>query len=298
MHSDMSKDILADIRSEASMNTFHLEEKDKATMKLPESLLKSEGASIYGNAFFRNDGAGQFEEVSAATNAENYWPWGLSTGDLNADGFEDAFVTSSMNYPFRYGVNSLLLNDGSRFYDAEFVVGVEPRPNGRTAQPWMQVDCDKQNSELMKKVIGDRTGEITVWGALGSRASVLFDIDNDGDLDIVTNEFNDVPMVLQSNLAEQQDVKFVKVRLTGTQSNRDALGALVTVVTEKGRKLRSYDGKVGYLSQGLPELYVGLGEETEVTRLVVRWPSGDREEFTGPWKAGSTISLTEGTAAR
>lgn len=296
MHSDMSRDILADIRSEASMNTFYLEEKDKATMKLPESLLKSEGASIYGNAFFRNDGSGGFEEVSAATNAENYWPWGLSTGDLNADGYEDAFVTSSMNYPFRYGVNSLMLNDGTQFHDAEFVVGAEPRPHGRTAQPWMQINCEEQNSELMQKVIGDRTGEITVWGALGSRASVLFDMDNDGDVDIITNEFNDVPLVLQSDLAQRHDVRYVTIRLTGTRSNRDALGALVTVVTANGRRLRSYDGKVGYLSQGLPELYVGLGEETEVLSLIVRWPGGDREEFTGPWKSGSTISLTEGSA--
>lgn len=296
MHSDMSKDILGDIRSEASMNTFFLEEKDKATMKLPESLLKSEGASIYGNAFFRNNGDGRFEEASAETNAENYWPWGLSAGDLNADGFEDAFVTSSMNYPFRYGVNSLMLNDGRRFHDAEFVVGVEPRTNGRTAQPWMQIDCEQQDSELMKKVIGDRTGTITVWGALGSRASVLFDIDNDGDLDIVTNEFNDVPLVLQSDLAQRHQIHFVKLRLTGTQSNRDALGALVTIVTENGRKLRSYDGKVGYLSQGLPELYVGLGDETAVSRLIVRWPTGVTEEFTGPWPSGSTISLEEGAA--
>lgn len=297
MHSDMSKDILADIRSEASMSTFYLEEKDKATMKLPESLLKSEGASIYGNAYFRNDGDGAFAEVSAETNAENYWPWGLSAGDLNADGFEDTFVTSSMNYPFRYGVNSLLLNDGKQFHDAEFVVGVEPRGGGRTAQPWMQVNCDKQDSELMKKVIGDRTGEITVWGALGSRASVLFDMDNDGDLDIITNEFNDVPLVLQSDLAQRHTIHFVKIRLTGSTSNRDALGSLVTVVTAKGRKLRSYDGKVGYLSQGLPEMYVGLGNETEVKSITVRWASGEKQEFAGPWESGSTIELQESPAS-
>ena len=275
------------------MSTFYLEEKDKATMKLPESLLKSEGASIYGNAFFRNDGSGGFTEASSDVNAENYWPWGLSTGDLNADGFEDAFVTSSMNYPFRYGVNSLLLNDGSRFHDAEFIVGAEPRTGGRTAQPWFQIDCDDSDGELMKKVTAGRKGEITVWGALGSRASVLFDIDNDGDLDIVTNEFNDVPMVLESDLAQRHDINFVKVILTGTISNRNAVGSQVTVSTAAGDKLCLYDGKVGYLSQGIPELYVGLGTATEVQSISVLWPSGELELFNGPWDSGSTIALTE-----
>ena len=54
--------------------------------------------------------------------AENYWPWGPSAGDFNADGWDDLFIASSMNYPFRYGINSLLLNNrGQKFLDAEFL---------------------------------------------------------------------------------------------------------------------------------------------------------------------------------
>ena len=76
--------------------------------------------------------------------AENYWPWGISVGDLNADGYDDVFVASSMNYPFRYGVNSVLLNDrGKRFLDSEFVLGVEPR-RGRLAKPWFDLDCSRR----------------------------------------------------------------------------------------------------------------------------------------------------------
>ena len=77
--------------------------------------------------------SGKFEEVSDAMGVENYWPWGLSAGDLNADGFQDIFITASMNFPFRYGINSLLLNDrGKIFRDSEFILGVEPRRDGRT----------------------------------------------------------------------------------------------------------------------------------------------------------------------
>ena len=80
-----------------------------------------------------------------------YWPWGLSTGDLNADGFEDVFITAGMNYPYRYATNSLKLNDrGKRFVDAEFVLGVEPRRGGQVATPWFELDmagADKGHRE-------------------------------------------------------------------------------------------------------------------------------------------------------
>lgn len=293
MHSDMSKDILADVRSEVSMNSFFFEEKDKSTMKLPQSLLQSEGASIYGNAFFRNDGDQGFAEISDQNNSENYWPWGLSCGDLNADGLEDAFIASSMNYPFRYGVNTVLLNDGAGFHDAEFLLGVEPRPGGRTAQPWIQVDCDKAEGTLMDRIVAGRTGEITVWGSLGSRASVLFDFDGDGDLDIITSEFNDVPLVLENDLAQRGEVHYVQILLAGKQSNRNGIGALLTIHAGERTLLRPYDGKVGYLSQGIPQLYVGMGNATQVDSIDVTWPSGATQTFDGPWNSGQTIQLTE-----
>ncbi len=66
--------------------------------------------------------------MSDAIGAENYWPWGLCVGDLNADGYDDVFITSGMNYPFRYGVELAAAErrTGSASQDAEFVLGVEP----------------------------------------------------------------------------------------------------------------------------------------------------------------------------
>ena len=119
-----------------------------------------------------------------------------------------------MNYPYRYGVNSVLLNEnGERFRDAEFILQVEPRRDGKTAQPWLLLDCDTEEDARIKKVCGDRSGEIVVWGSLGSRSSAIFDLDDDGDLDIMTSEFNDVPMVLISNLTEKRQPNYLKLQL-------------------------------------------------------------------------------------
>ncbi|MFO0916420.1 MAG: FG-GAP-like repeat-containing protein [Pirellulales bacterium] len=271
MHSDMSQVVDID------------REKEKADMKFPESMLRSEGKSIFGNAFFHRQSDGTYQEVSDRIGAENFWPWGLSVGDLNADGYEDAFVASSMNLPFRYGVNSVLLNDhGRRFVDSEFVVGVEPRRDGRTSTPWFQLDASgaDSNHPYLQKA-GIRQGMVEVWSALGSRSSVIFDLDDDGDLDIITNDLNSEPMVLISNLAEVRPIHYLKIQLVGSRSNRDGLGAVVVVKAGGQTYTRVHDGKSGYLSQSTGELYFGLNDAESVDEVVVTWPSGQVQKLSG-----------------
>lgn len=286
---------LTDMHSDMSEHVGPNREKMKADMKWPESELLSEGMSIFGNALFRNLGDGRYQEVSDEMAAENYWPWGVSVGDLNADGFQDAFVTSSMNYPFRYGVNSLLLNDGGKtFRDAEFILGVEPRRDGRTARPWFTLDPKGEDKGHALVTQYNLTEPVEVWGALGTRGSAILDIDGDGDLDIVTNEFNDGPMVLVSNLAERRPIRWLALRLQGTVSNRDGLGATVTVVTASGRRLvQVHDGVSGYLSHSIMPLYFGLGDEDALSAIEVRWPTGLTQAFPPPAEINQTVFLLE-----
>jgi hypothetical protein len=139
------------------------------------------GRSIFGTALFRNDGEAGFEEVSDEVGVESFWPWGLSVGDLNADGLQDVFITAGMNYPFRYGVNTLLLNDGGHFAESEFILGVEPRRQGRTSKPWFELDCSGEDADD-ELVCGkyELDGRVAVWAALDSRSSVIFDLDVPG----------------------------------------------------------------------------------------------------------------------
>jgi hypothetical protein len=285
---DGKQDIyITDMHSDMSGRVGIEKEKLKADMKWPESMLQSGGMSIFGNAFFRKVGPGRFEEVSDAVGAENYWPWGLSVGDFNADGFEDAFVASSMNLPYRYGVNSVLLNDhGERFLDTEFVLGVEPRRDGRTSKPWFELDADGPDREHpYLQQAGIRSGKVVVWGAVGSRSSLILDFDEDGDLDVITNDFHSEPLVLVSNLTGQKPIHFLKVRLVGAKSNRDGLGAQVEVVAGGQRYTQIHDGQSGYLSQSSSPLYFGLGEAVEIDALRVIWPSGVEQEINGPLEA-------------
>jgi len=280
MHSDMSQKIGPD------------KEKLKSEMKWVESLLQTKGQRVWGNALYRNNGDGTFEEVSDAMGAENYWPWGLSVGDLNSDGFDDVFLASSMNYPFRYGVNTVLLNNkGEKFLDSEFILGVEPRRDGISAVPWFELDLDVKDSN--HGFARGYKGRKVVWSALGSRASAIFDLDNDGDLDIVTNEFNSGPLVLISNLAQKKKIAWLKVKLKGTKSNRDGLGATVTVTVAGKDYMKVMDGQSGYLSHSITPLYFGLGDAHSGDKIIVRWPSGTTTTLNGPIKANRMITIKE-----
>jgi hypothetical protein len=261
------------------------------------------GPFLHGNALYASRSFG-YEELSDRAGVETYWPWGPSAGDLNADGWDDLFITAGMNFPFRYAVNSLLLNDRGRFRPAEFTLGVEPR--SELNQPWFQLDCagaDSGNKACgvcagpnanVAGCVRDSTGLVTMMSSRASRSSVILDLDNDGDLDIVTNEFGAAPQILMSDLSARQKITWLKVRLTGTRSNRRGIGAHVSVVTvDQKRQTQAFDGKSGYLSQSDLPLYFGLGGRPAAAFVEVVWPSGVRQTVSGPIAAGQTLEITE-----
>ncbi len=281
MHSDMFENLPPD------------REKEKAPVHPPDNILGGPADTfVFGNALFHNAGGGRFDEVSERAGAENYWPWGPSVGDVNADGWDDVFIASSMNYPHRYGINSLLLNDrGAKFLDAEFALGVEPRRDGKTHTPWFELDCLQK--DLGAELCRGQSGKVTVMAPLGSRSAAIFDLDGDGDLDIVTNDFNSAPQVLVSNLAQTHPIHWIAISLTGTVSNRNGLGAIVRV-TAGGRVFTKFnDGKSGYLSQSVLPLYFGLGDATSIDRVEVDWPSGVRQVESGAVGINRRVVITE-----
>src|SRR5206468_2337909 len=75
---------------------------------------------------------------------------GIKVFDFNADGYDDVFIAYGMNFPFRYGINPVLLNNrGKQFLNAEFILGVEPR-HGGVVVPWFTLDkADKVGWQTM-----------------------------------------------------------------------------------------------------------------------------------------------------
>jgi hypothetical protein len=118
-----------------------------------------------------------------------------------------------------------------------------------------------------------------------SRGLATADFDNDGDLDIVLNNNpgdsgraeQARATLLRNNVGERRN--WLAIELTGTKSNSDAVGGLVTVESGGEKFVRLVGAGSGFASQHSSRLYFGLGEKTRVDAVTVRWPNGRLEKF-------------------
>jgi hypothetical protein len=225
-------------------------------------------ALLFGNALYHNLGGGKFEETSGAAGLELFWPWGIATGDFDNDGKEDVFVTAGMGYPFYYWPNSLMMNRGNgTFVDRADALGVEPPPGG-TLQP--------------KKIAGNDATRST-------RSAAVADFDGDGRLELVTNNFNDRPYYFENRFPQRN---YIELKLTGTLSNRDAIGAVAKLYAGKSVMVREVNPAGGYLAQSTRTLHFGLGDIEKVDSVDIRWPRGAMQTITGP-RINAVLQLRE-----
>jgi hypothetical protein len=125
----------------------------------------------------------------------------------------------------------------------------------------------------------DRAGSPFLPLHLG-RGVAVGDLDNDGRVDALVVCQNE-PLVYLHNQTRRQSLgHFLTLRLEGTTSNRDAVGAVVTVQCAKARWVGTRYGGGSYQSANDPRLHFGLGHETSVRWVEVRWPSGKATRFT------------------
>src|SRR6202030_501938 len=123
-----------------------------------------------------------------------------------------------------------------------------------------------------------------ISGAIGldfledGRAFALADFNHDGRLEVFLKNRNGPQLRILQNVIEDLPPS-IAFRLRGTKSNRDAIGAVITVETEKGRQTRTLQAGSGFLSQHSKEVFFGLGEAKGSVRASIRWPSGLVQEI-------------------
>ena len=110
------------------------------------------------------------------------------------------------------------------------------------------------------------------------RAFALADFDHDGRLEVFLKNRNAPQLRLLKNVMKDL-APSIAFRLRGSKSNRDAIGAVVTLETESGRQTRMLQAGSGFLSQHTKEIFFGLGKAKGPVRASIRWPSGLVQEL-------------------
>jgi Tfp pilus assembly protein PilF/peroxiredoxin len=242
-----------------------------------------------GNSLFRNRGDGTFEDATLPARANmGRWSWSSGALDFDGDGWEDLYM-----------VNGMVTREGSREdLDWMFWGGVVARSplTQATGTPYDSAWRAMNRLMVEHSVAGHHRnvflrndghgGFDDVSGAVGldldqdGRSFGVLDFDGDGDPDLVLLAPRSAPQLrLFRNDFEDRGATLA-VRLAGTTSNRDAIGARVTVETDLLRRTKTVQAGSGFLSQHSKELLFGLGASQRVAKLTVDWPSGRTQVFT------------------
>lgn len=235
-----------------------------------------------GNSLFRNGGAAAFHDATASAGAGmGRWSWSCDAWDFDHDGFLDLYIANGMvSGPSRQDLNSFFWRQ---------VVAHSPqraRPTHDYEQGWNAINelirSDGTWSGYERNVFYANNGDGTfadVSGVAGldfvedGRAFALADFDRDGRLEVLLKNRNAPQLRMLRNVMQELPAS-ISFCLRGTKSNRDAIGAIVTLHTEVGSQTRQLQAGSGFLSQHSKELFFGLGKAKGPVRASIRWPSG------------------------
>jgi len=231
------------------------------------------------------------------------WAWSSDAWDFDHDGFADLYVTNGMvSAPDRGDLNSFFWRQ---------VVAKSPdeaKPSHAYEQGWSAINelirADRTWSGYERNIFYANNGDGTfsdISGAIGldfvedGRAFALADFDLDGRQELFLKNRNAPQLRLLKNVAPTLPPS-IAFRLRGTKSNRDAIGVLVTLTTEKEKQTRSVQAGSGFLSQHSKEVFFGVGSANGPVSAAIRWPSGFEQEF-GELPVNHRIWVEEGAAA-
>ncbi len=267
-------------------------------------LANDHGQFVYPNVVFRNANKTLFPLYDNGMDIGIY-AMGIGSGDFDEDGDFDYYITN-------IGNNALLRNNRGRFERIDSAMGVSNGryENGNYTTGWGANFFDYDNdtdldlfvsngyieagyldiftslsdtNKFYESVNGefiDRSVDFNMNNPAINRGSITGDYDNDGDLDLFVVSIGDG--TYKSNLYRNDNsngINFLKLKLEGTVSNRNAFGSVVRVYSEGRMFIRELSSGGSHASQGTDILHYGLGSNTKIDSVVITWPNGESQMY-------------------
>ncbi len=259
-----------------------------------------------GNSLFRNRDDGTFEDVTLAARAEfGRWAWSSDAFDFDNDGWEDLFVVNGMftrdareqdvdldSFFWRQVTarSPLTSRAGTAFDDAWRATNRLLAAHGSQARHERDVFLHNDGKGGFDEVSGTVGLDLDGDG----RSFAVTDYDLDGDADLVVMSARSAPQlrVFRNDYPEKN--ASLALRLVGTKSNRDAVGARVVVETDALRRTKILLAGSGFISQHSQELLFGLGKSTRILKVEILWPNGLTQTLADV-PLGRRVWITEGS---
>ena len=246
------------------------------------------------NMLWHNNHDGTFTDLSRETGTcETLWGWAAKFGDYDNDGLLDIFVVNGLRSagPDNYipVLVDLITKPGVDFTD------VRGWPNIGN-MTW----SGYQKKKLFKNLDGSSFKELSNAAGVDNdkdgRGIGVGDFDNDGRLDFYQANADQNSLLYRNTSTDTGH--WVELKLVGTKSNRDAIGARATLKAGAKTMIREVDGGNGYAGQSQQRVHFGLGANTSITSVQIRWPSGVVQTLTVPVDKITTIQEQSSTGSR
>jgi len=254
----------------------------------------------YGYQFVRNNlqlnlGDGMFSEIGRLAGIfATDWSWSPLLCDLDNDGLKDLFISNGI-YRRANDLNYVKFLTENEFFMAEHNKSTPDSVlyNEMPLYPYYNY-IFRNNGDL---TFTDMSHE---WGSLTrtySNGAAYADLDNDGDLELITNNINEHAYIYRNNANELLNNNFLTVVLKGKGNNKPAYGARVTLYHNGQIQVAEQFPTRGFMSSSAGNLHFGLGKTEVIDSLVVRWPDLS-EEVMRNVSANNTIVLDASKAGR
>ncbi len=228
------------------------------------------------NRLYRNNGNSTFLRITTAPVGDGGNGYGAAWGDYDNDGDLDLYLVND-------GANVLLGNNGDGTFSDVTTAPLDDAGAGRSCA-WGDYDSDGDldllvtnngGNHLFKNQGGGLFTEATdpLLGDSGTtNAAAWADFDNDGDLDVYMANDGGENKLVRNDFPPENN--WLQVKLTGVTSNKQGIGAKVSVTVDGLTQMHAIGGDAGYMSQNMAVAHFGFGEATGTANVLVTWPGG------------------------
>lgn len=252
----------------------------------------------YFNQYSRNclqlNMSGQkFADIAASSGvAATDWSWSTLMADYDGDGLKDIFISNGiLRRPNDLDYLKFVIGDSLHYglptshkLDQE---AIDLMPSGKVHNYLFQGSKDLRFKDKSK-----------VWGFEEegiSNGSSYADLDNDGDLDLISNNLNEPAGIYENHSRELLKNNFVKVKFKGEGMNTFGIGAKVILKTKEGQQLQQMMPTRGFMSSVEPTLLFGIGQLSDVDSLIVIWENEKMQIIKHP-KINELLTLDQKNA--
>jgi hypothetical protein len=201
------------------------------------------------------------------------WSWTPSVADFDNDGYRDLIITNG--FP-----KDVTDHDFIAYRDEAYMIASKKQLLDQIPAVKLRNYAYHNNGNLTFTKVSE------AWGLDAesfTNGAIYVDLDNDGDLDFVSNNINDPAFLFENRLNQRKDkpANFLRVKLQGSDLNKNGIGTWVKLYYGGSQQVVEHSPYRGYLSSTDPVIHFGLGEASKVDSVVILWPLGKKQVLKG-----------------